>query len=300
MIDTVRLVAESPIVHSGFGAVAGNAMLLRRIRLPSIEGAPRIPCVSGNALRGICRRLLMREMLDRAGVSRETLHGPVWDRLYGAVVNGGHLDSSERSIRPEEIRSIRSNLPQVSVFGAAFYSWMLAGHVSFGILWPRCIETSAAGVVAHGPEMIRGEELVEELSQVRLIDREHQDPEASGVTPMPVTMEAIAPGTVLESTIIFAPHASELERSAVAHALSLVQHIGGKSASGYGRVRMLRPPTSSPEPYRAMLEEQQDAIRAAVLRLAKELTAAPPAKPSKRGKAPAAEPDLAGEPETLP
>jgi hypothetical protein len=283
MIATIRLLAESPIIHSGFGAVAGNAVLLRRIRLPSVEGFPRIPCVSGNALRGICRRLLMRELLSHAGISRETLPGATWDRLYAALANGGHLDNSERAIRPEEVRELRRSLPPLSVLGAALYSWMLAGHVSFGILWPRCVETVRAGVVAHGDETIHAEELVEEISQVRHVDREMQDPAASGVTPMPVTMESIAPGTVLESTLLFAGHASDLERSAIGHALSLVTCLGGKGGSGFGRVRMIGSTGLDPEPYRAWLAGERDSIRAAIEKLAADLSPAP-AKTGKRGK----------------
>ena len=98
-----------------------------------------------------------------------------------------------------------------------------------------------------------------------------------------VTMESIAPGTVLESTLLFAGHASDLERSAIGHALSLVTCLGGKGGSGFGRVRMIGSTGLDPEPYRAWLAGERDSIRAAIEKLAADLSPAP-AKTGKRGK----------------
>lgn len=294
MIATIQFVAESPIVHAGFGAPVGNAVLVRRLRLPSLPGSPRVACVSGNALRGICRRILMRELLGAAGVTRESLPGAAWDRLYGAIVNGGHLDNSETVMRPDAIRELRTSLPPLSVLGAALYSWMLPGHVSFGILWPRCVETIRAGVVMAGDEDVRAEDLVDEVSQVRHVDREHQDPQVSGVTPMPVTMEAIAPGTVLESRLLFADHASDLERSAIGHALASVTCLGGKSGSGFGRVRLASPPPD-PQPYREWLAGHVDSARDALVRLASGLGPSTAAKQSRRARPPASPSTEAGD-----
>jgi len=227
----------APLSHSSFGPSSGNEILIRRMSLVSASGMPRIPCVSGNALRGKLRRLVMRDLLERVRLSRETLPSPGWDRLYAALANGGHLEGSETRVDPEERRQLRADLPPLSLFGAALYSYLLPGHVNVGILWPRCRETLAAGVVSEAPGL-DAEDLVDEVSHVRHVDRDEQSPELSGVTPMPATWETLATGTVLESYVDFAPHATAVERGCFIHGLELLTHLGGKASVGWGRVTL--------------------------------------------------------------
>lgn len=231
----VVLTAHSPIQHGAFGPSAGNMVLIRRMTLVCHPDQPRVPAISGNALRGTLRRLVMRDLFQRAGLSRETMESPQWDRLYAALANGGHLEAAETRIDPDKIRALRESLPPLSVFGAALYSWMLAGHMEVGILWPRCRETVDAGITSCGRD-VRADDLVEDLGHCRHVDREQQEPDVSGVTPMPTTMEVLCTGTVLESEITFARHAGAVEESVIAYALDMMRSVGGKSAAGLGRV----------------------------------------------------------------
>lgn len=236
----VRFRTLSPLAHGAFGESSGNAVLCRRLAVVGAPGMPRVPVVSGNALRGVMRRLLMRDMFERAGLSRETLAGPAWDRMYAAFANGGHLEAAEKSIDPAAIRKVREGFPPLSVFGAALYSWILTGHMSVGYLWPVCRETIEGRLVEGDAGLApEAESLVEEVSLVRHIEREEQDPTVSGVTPMPVTVEAISAGAELVGEIIFAPHATPVERGAVVAALQMVTALGGKSGSGHGRVELV-------------------------------------------------------------
>lgn len=227
----VTLKALSPIAHGAFGPSTGNALLFRRLPIVSLPGRPRVPAVSGNSLRGVIRRLVMRELLERAGVTKET---PGWDHLYAALANGGHLQGSEASIDPRMIAELRTNLPPLSIFGAALRTWMLEGRMDVGICWPRCMETFAAGLTAEGE--LPAEELVDELSHVRHVDRNEQDPDTTRVTPMPTTMEVLSTGSVLESTIISRGPATPIELGVVARGLDLLSTIGAKSSAGLGRV----------------------------------------------------------------
>lgn len=225
----VTVACKSPL-HTGAFDKTGNMALIRRHRRVDAEGMPELPCVSGNALRGVIRRTLFRDLFTRCelGPGCEDLKPKQWDRLYAALANGGHLDGSEGATKPTEVRALREALPPLSVLGAALYKSMLSGHVSVGYLWPACSELGLGERTA--------EELIEDVSLVRHVDREKQDPEVSGVTPMPTTFEAFVTGTELQGELLFAPHATETERSAIGWALAKITTLGGKGGSGHGRV----------------------------------------------------------------
>lgn len=271
---------DSPLQHGAFGESAGNATLCRRMTVVSLPDRPRVPCLSGNALRGVMRRTVMRDLLERSGV-RPVLPPGIWDRLYAAIANGGHLEAAETAIRPDEIRALRESLPPLSLFGAALYSYLLPGHMDVGIAWLRCRETVEAGLSA-GPTEAYAEDLVEEISHCRHVDREMQEPEVSGVTPMPTTLEVICAGAALETSIRFAAHAGAIEESCAAWALDRITALGGKSSAGLGHVRVEHDGDGSA--YQAWLDETAD-LADRLVTLAGQLgqRAAKKAKPARKG-----------------
>lgn len=285
MVKSVQVFLQvmSPMAHGAFGDDAGNAVPVRRVRVVSLPGMPRIPCVSGNALRGILRRLVMRDLLlDRAGLGPGS--HPHWDRLYAALANGGHLEGEgDATVRPEEVRRLRESLPPLSVFGAALYSWMLPGHMSVGFVWPRCRETLAAGLVSEAPD-ISAEDLIDEVTLCRHIDREMHDPEASGVTPMPTTVEVFAPGTILESSVVFARSATAIETACVAYGLRLLRTLGGRSGVGFGVVHVDGPPDDTPYlEWLASTPDLRDRLEALADKLARKAGAVKATKSNRAG-----------------
>lgn len=234
---SVTIRCESPLHHGSFGSDTGNAVLHRRVPLASNPSHAGVPAVSGNSLRGVLRRIVMRDLLDRCALSRTSgaLSAVQWDKLYAALANGGHLITSDVRTDPERMRQLRDAVPPLSVFGAALYSWMLAGRVSIGWLWPVCAETVAAGLCT-GPSETLAEDLLTEIAIVRHVDREDQDPAQSGVTPMPVTVEALIPGTVLQGEIIGLARMTALETAVIAWGLGRIAMLGAKGAAGFGRV----------------------------------------------------------------
>jgi hypothetical protein len=225
----------------------------------------------------------MRDLFAQARVCRATLPSPGWDRLYAALANGGHLEGSENRVDPDARRELRASLPPLSVFGAALYSYMLPGHVDVGILWPRCQETVEAGVVQPGDaaeQLHPAEDLVEEVSHVRHADRDYQDPDVTGVGPMPATWEVLSTGTVLESRVVFADHATAEERGAFLRGLELLATIGGKASVGFGRVAVTHDGDAGDlEAYRDWYASPRgDAIRALLVDMG------PPKTKAKRGR----------------
>ena len=263
----------APLSHGSFGdASEGNAVLLRREPIVSLSGFPRVPCLSGNAIRGRLRRVTMRALIDAGGLSRAAFvadgMGRRWDRMYAALANGGHLDGSEARVDPERIRELRASLPPLSVYGSALYSWMMPGRARVGIGWLVCAETQEAGLVT-GTGAAPAEEQVTEIGHVRHIDRTEADPEQSGVTPMPVTIEAIATGARLQTTIRLERGCTSMEASCVAWGLDQIQDIGAKAGAGLGAVRVDHDGDGSE--YAAWLTSSRPAIREALLRLAAEV-----------------------------
>jgi hypothetical protein len=265
----VTIFVDSPLHHGAFDADSGNAIAFRRTPVAMLDGRHvLIPHVSGNALRGMMRRLLMCELLDICGVTPDVLEPRAYERLYAALVNGGHLDGSEMTITPAKRRALREALPPLSVLGASLYTYMLSGRCEVGLVWPVCHETVDVGIVA-GHAHAHAEDLVTDYSHVRHIDREAHDPAVSGVTPMPMTMEVLIPGTVLVSRI-GTRRCTEVEGSALAHAATKITTIGGKSASGLGRVRV--DCDGNPGPYRQWLGEHRESARTALMDLAVEIS----------------------------
>jgi hypothetical protein len=219
----LEITAESLITHGAFGARAGNAVPVRRVA-GGLRGET-IPAISGNALRGLSRRIVFRELFSRQNLTRESLDG--FDRLYAALANGGHLEASDQNANPDTMRALRDCIP-LSVFGAALFKMMLEGRLSVGWAWPRCQERGTGDRAA--------ESLISETTQTRHVDREEHEPKETGVTPMPVTYETFNVGTVFDSEWLFMSEPTDLEIGCAVWAASQIVHVGGKAAAGMGRV----------------------------------------------------------------
>lgn len=268
----VTITCDAPLHHGAFGEDTGNAVAHRRLPLASAPQRAGIPVVSGNSLRGIIRRLLMRELLDRCGLSRSgiDLEPKQWDKLYGALANGGHLTGSEGKANPAARAALREAVPALSLLGAALYSYMLPGKVSVGWCYPACTETVAAGLCEPVEGLRSADDLLSEVSLVRHVDRDWQDPQASGVTPMPTTVEALIPGTVLTSVIVPLISCTPVELGALAHGLNLVAMMGGKTGVGFGRVRIAH--SLDAAPYERWIQDDAAVAvaREALLQVARE------------------------------
>lgn len=274
----IRFELKSPLVHGAFGPDTGNCTLFRRMTAIVDGRRMRIPAVSGNSLRGLLRREAMRHLFDGAGLNMGNC--PNWDRLYAALANGGTLQGAgESTVRPEETRKLREALPPLSVFGAALYNRLLPGRLAVDILWPECDETIAM-VESH-----LAEDLIEEVSQVRHVDRDEQDSGVSGVTPMPYTFETLVTGAVLIGGLSFGPSATAIEKGCVFYALGRIQTLGGKTSSGFGRVGLIEPTYDELDSWTAPYMEWCEGNlwgRDALLQLAESM--APAKKPARKKK----------------
>jgi hypothetical protein len=235
----------APLHHGAFGQDGGNISLFRRLPIAVDGGVVNLPAISGNALRARLRRLVMRDLFQRVGLSRrsEDLTPVQWDKLYAAVANGGTLKGKEVEVSPADRLALRAAVPPLSAFGMACYAWMLQSTISSGWVLPVCRESVSAGLVAlpdgvDPSTLLAAEELIVEVSQTRHVDADDQDPSVTDVGPMPVMVEAIMPGVTLESEWLETQATAPAEWGAIAYGLSLLTGLGGKAASGFGRLEI--------------------------------------------------------------
>jgi hypothetical protein len=224
---------------------------------------------------------LWRETFSACGVSRESLDSGSWDRLYAALANGGTIEASESRVSPDKIRERRASLPVLSLLGSALYTSHMAGHAQVSNSWLVCRESIDCGLVdsLRAGRDQSSADLVSEETRVRHVDQEEQSPDASGVGPMPTTVEVVTTGASLAGRAVIR---GEIEAAAWAHAIEQVSHLGGKSAAGFGEVEISHDGDAGA--YVDWLQRSVDdgSLRERLLTLASELG---PAKKAKKAKA---------------
>lgn len=267
-----RIKALGPVSHGDMGhGDLGNMQVFRRI--PRVyDGRPvGVPAISAGSIRGVLRRLLWREVFAVCGLSRENTAN--WDRLYGALANGGHIEAAEARVTPDRIRARRAALPVLSTLGAALYTSHMAGRARVSNAWVECVELGE-GYESHASFV----DLLAEESRVRHVDSEEQDPDVSMVTAMPTTIETVIAGAEFCGYM----HVSgEIEPSVMAHGLDMVTHLGGKAGQGFGAVEITH--DGDGEMWRDRLRDQQEEITASLQELAGELAAKTKTKKKKTG-----------------
>lgn len=246
----MKLIIEtkSPLSHGAFGGNdLGNYMMFRRINLVNVPDTPQIPVISGNAIRGTLRRLIMTDLYNKAGmtfdiyasacgIDNNTKIKRNWDRLWAALYNGGTIETPDNNINPENLRELRKSIVPLSLFGSALYSIMLNGMVTVGFAYPYCKETIEAGIFEDKGQALPANNLLEDIGLTRHIDRENADPNNTGVKPMPYEVETLATGTILKADITFLPMATPIERSCMAYSIELLNNLGGKTSIGFGKL----------------------------------------------------------------
>lgn len=218
----------APLSHGAYkeGLETGNSMGFRRLPIISQDGEVyNVPVLSGNSLRGVMRRTLTQEYMNKLGIKN--------DKMYIALANGGALGKAlDGYIRPEKTAKIRRTFPILSAFGSALFSFMLPGTccLNFAIL-----ECAELGTGKHKISM-----QLTDIGQTRHIERGKIDYDSIdvGIKPMPYTMEAIMPGSIFDCSVHFLNEASDLDKAVVSHGLNLIKVLGGKSASGFGFVEL--------------------------------------------------------------
>lgn len=276
MTTTMRIEGVATLLSSlsHGGEHAGTVQYLRRERVVQADGTTReVPVVSGNALRGVLRRHAAQRLWEMLG--RPTLPLPTLDALFsgGALAKAG----AGNSLTPRQLAQLRDLVPMVSLFGCAGGGRIIEGRLLVGKLTPVCAETAhlmPPGVAPADPQSVWGMLQVEEFSrsddarrltpayaalaapqarpapelpQASMLATTADDEADAGLLArdtaqqMRYGVETLAAGTRLHWWLAVR-NATDLEvdclRDTLAAWAATGAHLGGRSATGHGRLQL--------------------------------------------------------------
>lgn len=227
----------SPLMHFG-DEQSGTMQTLRRMKYLVDGDYIDIPVFSGNALRGILRTLVMNDLLEKLGLTINSIS----QNLFYTIFNGGSLKSG--GIEDMEFKAlIRENCPPLILLGSAYGNMMTEGKMKCGILRPICSELNEYNNTQSDMSLYAG--MMSEVFHTRsdrlktnIIEVSDSLETAKQTVQMKYESEVLSAGTTLETEILV-ENATELEMSCAAYMINLLKksgHIGGKSAAGYGKI----------------------------------------------------------------
>jgi hypothetical protein len=274
-IGITALVTQA-LAH-GDDAKAGNAQLFRRC---DVRGGLRLPFYSGNAIGGAMRDLLADHYLQALGIRLDKAEPAVniwaFHLLYsgGIMADGAIPKEFERvltgaaagTMRSDGVRQLRNMIPFFSMMGGIGKTPM-EGYAYINDLRPQCIEWGTGDTSVNDLMswrfIARRDDFEGRTSKAQLEAGDSQAETAN--TSMLANTECLAEGVVLEGGIDVSDHMTEIEMSALARGLLLLQehgYLGGKKHRGYGRVNIEYQTsiTLDPKPYDDYLQAHKEVI----------------------------------------
>ena len=267
-----KIIALSPLHHGGDESTGSRATLRRmKFLVPdnSDSGIKKmdIPVISGNSIRGILRRLVMRDMFDILGYELKSI------KTYHMLFAGGTLESVSSSdagaINLDMRKRFRSAIPALSIFGTAVGNQMIEGKMKCSYAIPVCRELAQyLPVGVCNPESLTSYELISDDFTTRRDDLHAEREDGEAAHQMIVNFEVMAPGTQLYHKFTLLD-CNEIETATLGRALELWQkrpYVGGKSSIGLGEVKLDYPAIDSTA-YLNYLKDKKDVVVAALTEL---------------------------------
>ena len=255
--------ALSPIVHGG-NEKTGSTVLLNRRRFLVGDRVLEIPIISGNAIRGYLRRLLMADFLKQVGYEIDTTKKSGL-RLYHALFTGGLLETVEAKdsgvIDIEFKKRVVTFIPPAVLFGFSYANQTIESKLKVGMALPICRELKE-----YLPDHIEPKrsfyDLIDTPFQTRKDDLKAEREKGEQAVQMIIDYEAFAAGTKFYHEFKI-EDPTKLDISTFARMLELWEQkpfIGGKSAIGFGEIRFKYDFDGTSEAYLAFLDENKDEI----------------------------------------
>lgn len=267
---TLAYLAEQPIIHTD--ETIGNISKLKKMRV-IYNGKPEsVPALSGNSFRGQLRDILADQLcssLSDNGATRLTFKS---NDAYGILYSGGALGDNKGSATL--LKDFQAYIPSVRLMGAAFGNVMLPSKLAATHIIP-CAEQTRQIIQnmynAFDPHLLPAEEawpkardllfndgpltrkddgrdLIRQrfanpsnTAQANLVSADSDDAERQKGQQMIYYVECIPPGSWLLQQLYSKLPLDQLELGCLFDGLTAFLDqpaIGGRSAAGYGQVRV--------------------------------------------------------------
>jgi len=265
------ITALSPIFHGG-NEKTGASQLLRRQKFFVDGESKELPIISGNAVRGYTRRLVMDDFLTRLDFKITNIS------LYHALFSGGVLEQVSGDggkLNIDLRRKIRSYLPPVAVYGTSYGNQILPGKMRVYELFPICLETkdllpeNISSLCTHDIYTFLDHSFFTRKEQAGTAGLEKKDDDPT--VQMKVDLEVFIPGTKFFHGFSL-ENPKFLEESLLGHIITLwtnFPYIGGRSSSGFGHIKLSYNDIPDNVPYLTFLEENKEQITAVLTELNK-------------------------------
>lgn len=245
----------SPLAHNSDES-AGTDTKFRRMSIFCEKKRMEIPVYSGNAFRGIFRRLAARQFCDRLGFEKLS------DKLYYCFFTGGSLQkgAAQNHIDIGKKRKLREKIPFLSLLGSAVSNQIIPGKLQVDMGVPIAKETTdMTGIISD----LTIWEMTDEIFYTRRDDLEDRQDEQKQAQQMKYNIEVLVPGVVMTHGFVLSC-VNEIEAGCFTHAIQKMQDVGilgGKSGTGHGRVKLeYEPEWPDEKPYLDFLGKEKTKI----------------------------------------
>lgn len=270
-------------IHTGGDEKTGVENMMRKLVFIVDGEEELVPIIDGNSIRGNLRRLLLKDFFEQLGYTIKT------PRLY-YLLSGGALEEVSASdaghLNLEMRREIRAFIPPLSLLGASIGNQAFTGKLIVGKALPICCELNdflpIQGKLSYHT-------YITEAFNTRRAERELPESVAENLRgkdeeptiQMKVSLECFAPGTKFYHKFMLMD-TTAIEKSCFARMVELWRErpfVGGKSAVGYGEVRIDYPKLIlSSTDYLAWLQKN----KAEIVKTLSKLDVVPVKKPKKK------------------
>jgi len=215
-----------------------------------------VPAISGNSIRGILRRISMKDFVDRVGITK------LPKDLYHILFTGGVLDSSTQFENLDRRESFIKNNPLVAVFGSAIGNMTIEGLLSVGWAYPKCLEmgTSDKSYWTYLDTVFQTRRDDSEIQHFLELEQGHP-----GTSQMKYEYEVFATGTPFTHAFRFM-ELDDITTSAFWRVLELFKEnssIGGMKAIGNSYIDLseIKIPKNASKLYLDYLEKNKKTIK---------------------------------------
>lgn len=257
----IDLLLKAPLLHFSDERL-GTMQIARTMKYRYDDKYIDVPVLSGNALRGELRRLAMNDYLGKLEIKEEGISA----KLYYTLFAGGALTAGSRFTEIAKKREMRRLCPPLSLFGTAIGDQIPEGKLKVSIFKPVCKELNEYN---DKKSEISFYEMLQDIFYTRRDDLKSKDVNITDETKndnaqqMKYEVQGLSAGTVLEGDIII-ENANEIEISCLYAILDCLKNspfIGGKSATGHGKIEIIQDLNGEKDTYYKFLVENKEEIK---------------------------------------